>query len=176
MALKDRGILKFPSLVLATTGLVVGKLAGVYTFTINLLAFTLTGAVADLTAAQILIFTDNGDGTANYSRISLSDFLATSGNNVQVITAAGPANINANANTVIVNQTVGAAITLNLPVASSKIGKVKIVDWKGDSDANPITVAPNGSETFNGAAATWTISGQGASAIFDPYPGHGYAV
>lgn len=176
MALKDRGILKFPARVLATTGLAVEKLAGVYTFTLDFLGLDTTAIVADPTLTGILVFTDNGDGTATYNRITLSDLIAATAGAVQVITAAGPANINANANIVIVNQTVGAAITLNMPAASSKIGKVKIVDWKGDSGTNPITVARYGTETFNGAATSWTISGAGASAVFDPYPGAGYAV
>jgi hypothetical protein len=174
--LKDRGILKFPARVLAATGIGVKKLAGVYTFALDLISFTLATAVSDLTATQVLIFTDNGDGTGAYSRLSLSSLVAASQGAVQVITAAGPANINANANLVIVNQTVGAAITLNLPASASKIGKVKIVDWKGDAGTNTITVVPNGSETFNGALTSFPINGNGASAVFDPYPGAGYAI
>lgn len=174
MALKDRGILKFPSRVLGSAGLLVEKLAGVYTFAFNFLAFAQVTTVADLTLAQVLVFTDNGDDTAAYSRMALSDLIAASAGNVQVITAAGPATINDNASLVIVNQTVGAAITLNLPLSDDKIGSVKIVDWKGDSDANPITV--ESTELFNGAATSWTISGAGASSVFHPYPGAGYAV
>lgn len=176
MALKDRGLLKFPSRVLAATGLAVEKLAGVYTFALDFLSFDTATAIADLDLAQVLIFTDNGDDTANYTRMALSDFLVAVGVSgpPQIITAAGPATVDVNASLVIVNQTVGAAITLNMPLSSAKVGKVKIVDWKGDSDVNPITV--ESTELFNGAATSWTISGAGASAVFDPYPGVGYAV
>lgn len=174
--LKDRGILKFPARVLAATGIACKKLAGVYTFTLDFIGFTIATAISDLTLAQILVFTDNGDGTANYARIAVSDFIAGSAGVVQVITAAGPVNVNPSANLVIVNQTIGAPITLNLPASASKIGKVKIVDWKGDAGTNTITVVPNGAETFNGALTSFPINGNGASAVFDPYSGAGYAI
>lgn len=78
---------------------------------------------------------------------------------------------------IIINKTVGAPTTVTLPGSALKLGRVKIVDFKGDASTNNITVNPDGAEKFNGALTSWVISGDGASVVFDPIPsGLGYAV
>lgn len=176
MALKLRLLTKFPALVQAATGLAVERVGRVYTFMLDWMSIATVDSVADLTTRYLVMVSDNGDGTALYERISLQDFLDVTQGFVQVITDPGPADISETATTVIVNQTVGAAITLNLPASVDKIGPVKIVDWKGDAGTNNITVMPNGAETFNGGATSWVIGGNAASAVFHPYQGLGYAV
>lgn len=94
----------------------------------------------------------------------------------QYITAGATVTVAAADSLIIINKTVGSATTVNLPAALSKLGKVKVVDFKGDSDVNPITVNRSGSDTFNGGATSWTISGPGASAVFDPIVNSGVSI
>lgn len=96
--------------------------------------------------------------------------------NVRVITAAGNVVVADGDGLIIMNKTVSQITSISLPLSTTKIGGVKIVDWKNDSDAFPITVTRSGADTFNGSQTTWTISAQGASAVFDPVSGLGYAV
>lgn len=112
--------------------------------------------------------------TGVYNVATLAAFIAAS-SGVRVITAAGDVNVAASDGLIIMNKTVGAATNVFLPASISKIGSVKIVDWKGDSATNPITVKPNGSEIFNDGQTSWPIQGAGASATFNPI-GIGYAV
>lgn len=94
----------------------------------------------------------------------------------QHITSAGPVTIWDNAGIVRVDQTVGAPITLNMPLASEKTCPVKIIDWKGDAGTNPITIALAGSEKFQGNISSWVLGADGASVVLDPIPGAGYGL
>lgn len=108
-------------------------------------------------------------------RASLDPIYALSGT-YQIITAAGNVTVAITDVLIILNKTVSQVTAVNLPPSATKLGKVKIVDWKGDSGSFTITVNNSGSEKFNGAQASWIISGNGASNVFDPIPGLGYAV
>jgi hypothetical protein len=113
--------------------------------------------------------------TGEWGQVSFAS-LISAGQTYQVITT-GDCVVQPNDGLIIINKTVGAATVVTLPAAATKVGKVKIVDFKGDAATNNITVAPNGAETFNGGATSWVISGDGASVVFDPIPtGLGYAV
>lgn len=176
MALKLRVLTKFPALVEAATGIAVAIANGIYSFSLKLMDIAEV-SIADTSNRYVILVSDaDGDGVELHERVSLANFIDQAEGSLQVITAGGPQNIDATAGLVIVNQTVGAAITLTLPLASNKIGRVKIVDWKGDAGTNPITIARSGSETFNGALTSWVLGGAGASAVFTPYSANGYAV
>lgn len=92
----------------------------------------------------------------------------------RVITAPGPQNILPLDRIVLVRQTVGAAITLNLPQASLMNGiPIMIVDDKGDSFTNPITLAGfGGTETIIGSP-TFQIKSNKASLMVRPYAAGG---
>lgn len=77
---------------------------------------------------------------------------------------------------IALNKTSGSATSITLPLASAKNGALLIVDFKGDSDVNPITVTASGSDKFPGNLSSWTISSQGISVLFTPISGLGYAV
>lgn len=94
---------------------------------------------------------------------------------VQSVTSGPTAPINADADIVIVNQTVGAPITLTLPAAASKTTPVLIIDWKGDAGTNAITIAPNGSELIQGKSQ-WTIGNDTGSVFLRPIPATGYGI
>lgn len=101
---------------------------------------------------------------------------AGSAGTTQYITAGATITVAATDSLIIINKSVGSATTVNMPAALSKLGKVKIVDFKGDSDVNPITVNRNGSDTFNGGATSWTINAPGASVVFDPIVNGGASI
>lgn len=94
---------------------------------------------------------------------------------VQTVLVGGTVAIVENAGVVKVNQTVSAPVTLVMPESVVKVGGVLVSDYKGVSSGFPITVQRSGADLFPGGATTWTIQGDGASAMFRPVPG-GYAV
>jgi hypothetical protein len=74
-----------------------------------------------------------------------------------------------------VNKTVGGAITLTLPPATTKISSVLVADWKGDAGTNNITIVPTGSEKIQGLSS-WIIAADNGSIFLRPIPGKGYAL
>lgn len=109
-------------------------------------------------------------------RESLDPYYAAT-STFQIITAAGDVTVAATDGLIILNKTVLANTNIILPSSLSKIGKVKIVNWKDDAGANTHTVTLQGSEKFNANQSSWPIVGAGASVVFDPIPtGIGYAV
>jgi hypothetical protein len=94
----------------------------------------------------------------------------------QNITGAGPVAVDVNSATVRVNQTVGAAMVLTMPLASTKIGPVLISDWKGDASTNNITINLSGSDKFPGNLTSWTIASDTGSVFLRPIGGVGYVL
>jgi hypothetical protein len=175
MALKLRHLTRFPALVQAATGLAVERLGRVYTFMLNWMAIAEVDSIPDPTSRFVVVVSGTQDEQL-YERIAVDDFIASTAGNVQQITAGGAQTIEETAAVVLVNQTVGAAITLTLPLSAAKVGPVKIVDMKGDAATNNITVVPAGAEAFQAGITSWTIGSDAASAVFSPIPGTGYAV
>ena len=175
MTIKLRLLTKFPALVQAATGLAVERLGRVYTFMLDWMAITEADSIPDPTSRFVVVVSGTQDDQL-YERIAVDDFIASTAGNVQEITAGGAQSIEETAAVVLVNQTVGAAITLTLPLSAAKVGQVKVVDMKGDAGANNITVVPTGSEAFQAGLTSWTIGSNAASAVFSPIPGTGYAV
>jgi hypothetical protein len=112
--------------------------------------------------------------TGLWNQVSLASIL-TGSQTVQIVTAAGDVTVQPNDGLIILNKTVGAATNVILPAAATKVGRVKVVDWKGDSDVNNVTFVPNGSEKIQGLSG-WKLAGQGASVVLDPISGLGYAI
>jgi hypothetical protein len=72
----------------------------------------------------------------------------------KTVTAAGTYNVVASDNVVLINKTVPAANSVQLPNAVSRSGlPVTVKDLKGDAATNNITVLPSGSETIDGLAS-----------------------
>ncbi len=70
-----------------------------------------------------------------------------------VITAAGTVTIDstyADIDIVVINKTVGAATTVNLPLSASRTRPIRIVDGKGDANTNNITIIPQTGEKIWG--------------------------
>lgn len=171
--LKLRVATRIPAQLVGGTAIRITKANGVYTFDLDyseieeILSF-------DPAAKVVLVY---DAASESYALVSLASLL-TNSSAVRVVTEAGDITVANETQLLIMNRTVDESPSnINLPASASKIGEIKIVDWKGNASGFPHTVNPNGAETFNGAAATWTIGGDGASSVFDPIPtGLGYAV
>ncbi len=170
-ALRFKVAPRIPANLVAENFLTITKTNSVYTFDID---YTLLddSAIIDPTTALIAVL-DQSAGV--YKVETLSSVLSSSLQIEQHITAAGPATISNNTGIARVDQTVGAAITLNLPAASAKTCPVLICDWKGDAGTNNITIAPNGAEKIQGLSS-WTLAGDNASIFLRPIAGVGYAI
>lgn len=94
---------------------------------------------------------------------------------VQDVVLPGPANILTNVDVVRVNQSVGAPITLVLPLAAAKLNPVLISDWRGDAGTNPITISTQGGDIFPGGRTSWFIAADTGSVFLRPVLG-GYAL
>lgn len=171
-ALKMKVATRIPAQLVGGTGITLTKSNGVYTFDLDYSEFSEIASF-DPSAKDVLVF-DAGLGT--FDLVSLAGLL-TNTSLARVVTEAGDITVGVNTQLLIMNRTADESPSnIILPSSASKVGAVKIVDWKGNAGSFPHTVTPNGSETFNGAAATWTIGGDGASSVFTPASTLGYAV
>jgi hypothetical protein len=168
-ALRLKVATRIPAQLVAERFLTITRSSGVYTFGVD---YTLLdpSAITDPTTALIAIYDQS---TASYKVGTASALLSSSLQIEQHITAAGPVTISNNTGIARVDQTVGAAITLNLPAALSKTCPVLVCDWKGDAGTNNITIVPNGSEKIQGLSS-WTLAGDNSSIFLRPISGVGY--
>lgn len=168
---KGKMDVRFPANIEVENFLTVARANGTYTFSTD---YTLLNSNAILDPAQTLIAVYD-EGAGIFKQMSLSAFIASTTQIEQHITAAGPVAVLNNTGIVRVDQTVGAAITLNLPAAASKTCPVLIADWKGDAGTNNVTIVPNGAEKIQGQS-TWTIAGDTGSVFLRPIAGAGYVI
>lgn len=170
--LKGKMDVRFPANVLTEDFLTVLRASGIYTFGAD---YTVLNDDAILDPAQTIIAVyDVGAGI--FKKMTLSALIASTTQIEQHITAAGPAAVLPNAGVVRVDQAVGAAITLTMPLASAKTCPVLISDWKGDAGTNNITINLSGSDKFPGNLTSWTIGGDTGSVFLRPISGVGYAL
>jgi hypothetical protein len=114
---------------------------------------------------------------ATWAIVPVSTLVNNQAGTTQIVTAGASAVVGVNDKLVLVNKTAGSATTITLPVSSTKVGAVRIVDFKGDAGTNNITVNVAGSDKFNGNLTSWKIAGDGASILLTPIStGIGYAV
>lgn len=113
---------------------------------------------------------------ASFGKVTLAQLISSS-QTQQIITAGSTVNVSANDGLIAINKTVGSATTVNLPASATKVGPVKVSDFKADASTNNITVNVVGSDKLPGNRTSWTIAGDGASVVFTPLAdGSGYAV
>lgn len=125
--------------------------------------------------SQELVLVYNRDGT--WAKVPVSTLVNNQAGTTQVITAGASAVIGVNDKLIVVNKTVGSATSITLPLSSLKAGPVRVVDFKGDaSQSQAITVNVSGADLLNGGRTSWRITGPGASILFSPISGIGYAV
>lgn len=156
----------------------LGSVSGELLFNVPSLAFgtiTWPAGTTDFSttggASQVIKQTTVG-GPFTVGLVSPSDISTTT----QTILSGTTVTVQNSDSLIVLNKGTGSATAITLPLASAKNGSVLIVDFKGDSDVNPITVTTSGSEKFPGGGSSWTISSQGISVLFTPISGLGYAV
>lgn len=114
--------------------------------------------------------------TGLWEKVSMAT-VQNAGQSQQIVTSGAVVNVAAADGLIAVNKTVGSATVVNLPLASAKIGPVKVSDFKGDASTNNIQVKTTGSNVFPGGLTTWTLSADTASLVFTPLKdGTGYAI
>lgn len=145
---------------------------GALTVALDLLKLGAVGSF-DPAAEYVVLVDANG----NYELVTVATLLNNTQETVQVVTAAGDVAVDVKTTLLIMNRAVDQnPSNIILPLASTKIGGVKIIDWKGNADAFPHTIKTTGADVFQGGLTQWTLNGAGASVKLDPYPGTGYAV
>lgn len=126
-------------------------------------------------ARQIIAVQDSVTGS--WSKLAISDMLSNSAVTVRVVTEAGDIVVGPSVQLLVMNRTADESPSnVILPASSAKVGKLKIVDFKGNAGAYPHTIQTQGSDEFQGGLTEWTLSGDGASVVLDPIPGMGYAI
>lgn len=125
-------------------------------------------------SSQQLLARSTVDGS--YGLVTITQVI-TASQTEQDIATGDTVNVAATDGMIKVNKGTGSATTVNLPASNTKVGPVKIVDFKGDADTNPITVNCIGDDVFNGGETSWTISAAGGSIVATPLKdGTGYAI
>lgn len=116
-------------------------------------------------------------GTGEWHKISLSTLLTNTDATVRVVTEAGDIVVGAATQLLVMSRTADEnPSNIILPLSAQKVGKIKIVDFKGNAGTFPHTISTQGSDTFQSGLTAWTLGGDGASVALDPIPGTGYAV
>jgi hypothetical protein len=172
VTIKGKMDVRFPANVVGQNFLTVSRANGTYTFDVDYTVLT-SAPISDPNTAMVVVL----DETAGiYKIVNLSSVIGGATQIEQHITAAGPTGILNNSGIVRVDQTVGAAITLTLPLASAKTCPVLISDWKGDAGTNNITINTTSPDTFSSGLTTWTIAGNNGSVFLRPISGTGYVL
>jgi hypothetical protein len=170
--LKAAVLPRFPANINTESFLKVSRSNGTYVFGVDYTVLN-GDAIFDPSLTLIAVYDEEAQ---EFKQITLSSLISSTTQIEQHITDAGPVTIENNAGIVRVDQTVGAAIELDMPLASDKTCPVLISDWKADSGTNAITIKLTGSDTFPGGLTSWTINADGASVFLRPIAGVGYAL
>src|SRR5262245_18520623 len=119
---KGKALVRFPATVEGSSSVTVAKPNGIYTFGAD---YTLLDASPVSDPANTIVAAYD-EVSQSWRQTTLSALISGSAKIVQEITAAAPVSVLANVGIVKVNQSVGAAITLNMPLAAAKTCPVKI--------------------------------------------------
>ncbi len=171
MKLKLRSRVKFFAALFAGTGTAVRK-DGLAAY-VDLDYSLLTELTSSLDPQNSLVAIYN-KATGLWNTTTLGTILSVAQNTV-VKTTSGDVNAAASDGVIVINKASGAATSVNLPLAASKIGPVLVTDLKGDAGTNNITIVPTSPETIQGQAS-WTIAANNGSIFLRPVAGIGYVI
>lgn len=155
----------FPSLVQGSGPIGISKQNGIWTVSLSFASFGLSTGVPNPATTYSLVW-DSSTGIFYVIPIS-----AVSSNKVvKTITAAGPYTALSTDEVLIINQTVGAAFTVNVDW-SQRSKPLRIVDGKGDAATNNITITPAlGQTQLAQLNYSYVIDGNGGSITLTPLP------
>jgi hypothetical protein len=169
---KGKMDIRFPANVATDDFLTVAKANGTYTFGAD---YTVLDPSAFTNPATTIVAVWDA-ASQSWKQTTLSALISGTTGVVQTFTAGGAEAINANTGIALVNQTVGAAKTLTMPLSSDKTCPVLISDFKGDAGTNAISIVLTGADKFPGGLTTWTINADAGSVFLRPISGVGYAL
>lgn len=169
---KGKMDVRFPARVEGGTGIEITKESGIYTFDLDFLEFGET-TVFNPSVEMVAVVNAAGE----YKLISLASLISNPLTTVQTVTEAGDITVLPNVQLLLMNRTADESPSnITLPASLQKVGRIKIVDFKGNAGTYPHTISLQGSDEFQGGLTEWTLGGDGASVVFDPIPNVGYAV
>lgn len=169
---KMRSLVKYPAGLIAGSGIRIDIANGVYTFNMDITKFVEVANV-DPTKKLVAIY----DAVTGWSTILLSDLINNFASVVQVVTGAGDVAVGTNTQLLVMNRAADInPSNIVLPLSSTKVGRVKIVDFKGNATAFPHTIKLTAPDTFQGAVTQWGLDADGSSVAADPISGVGYAI
>jgi len=170
--IKTKMDVRFPARADGGTGIEITKANGIYTIDLDFLEF---GETTIFNPSEEFVAVVSADG--EYQLLSIATLINNPTTTIQTVTEAGDINVGPNVQLLVMNRTADESPSnIVLPLSSAKVGKIKIVDWKGNAGTYPHTISLQGSDEFQGGLTEWTLGGDGASVVFDPIPGTGYAV
>jgi hypothetical protein len=169
---KGKMDVRFPANVSVEDFLTILKQNGTYTFGVD---YTLLDASPIINASTAIVAVYD-ETSGSFKANTVAQLLQQAPTVEQHVTTAGPVAINNNTGIVRVDQTVGAAITLTMGLASAKSCPVLISDWKGDAGTNNITINLSGSDKFPGNLTSWKIASDTGSVFLRPIGGVGYVL
>lgn len=171
-SLKLKSALVLPASLDGDNFIDVSQVGGNYTVKADY-ALLDQGVISDTTQTIIAVY---DEVSQSYKGVSIASIYIGPSLVDQHVTEAGPVTVLTNASTVRIDQTVGAAVTLNLPAAASMVAPdFTIADWKGDAGTNNITIVPNGTEKIQGRSS-WTLAADNASIQLRPVGGVGFVI
>jgi hypothetical protein len=151
----------FPALVTGAAGIKVTKTNGIWTIQPD---FSTLNQVVPPVGQYPVTFVEVWNSTTGiYSAISLTNFIAQAAAIAYtVVTAAGTYNVLTADVILLINKTVPAANTVQLPFSVTRNGApIVIKDGKGDGATNLITILPAGAELIDGLASVQINSNYG---------------
>lgn len=143
----------FPALVAGAAGIKVIKTNGIWTIQPD---FSTLAPQVPAQAQYPTTFLEIWNSqTGVYSTVSFSTLMGVANALVYtIVTAAGTYNVSLTDTVVLINKTVSAPNTVQLPASATRLGApVFVKDLKGDASANIITVAAFGAELIDGLAS-----------------------
>lgn len=155
----------FPALVAGAAGIKVTKQNGIWTISPDYTAFVQVTTIADPANTYVLVW------NAISGLFTLVPASAVGSSKVvKTLTAAGPYTALPTDEVLIVNQTVGAAFTINVDW-STRTKPLRVVDGKGDAATNNITITPAAGQTqLASTNYSYVIDGNGGSITLTPLP------
>lgn len=110
-----------------------------------------------IAGANITISSTGADAGTGDVTINASSTVSSS-RSIRTITAGGPVTATSSDDVILIKQTVGAAITVNLNTSPAAGQHLTVKDGKGDAASNNITITP-AAGTIDGAASFVMASG-----------------
>lgn len=142
----------FPARVVGAGFVVVSKVNGIWTISVDYTQLAPLLISADIQGALVAVY---DPATKQYNTLTVAQVIATGINTYRVVTAAGPVTIGPSDVTILLNKTAPAATNINLPASASRNGvPVTVKDYGGVAQANNITFVPAAGETIDGFTAS----------------------